>query len=92
MKIVTYHQILEFKTMYEVEKLDLATIAFKTKFTPETIRFYLELKDDKKKITYFNPLPDFDSTLFRFANWKELCRLTKEENKNIKELWKELDA
>lgn len=95
MKVITYEDIKQINEIYRECKTYAAT-ARKTGFSPATVKKYV-IKDytpiEEKDIIRFNrPLPEFDSSMFRTNDWGALCELSKEEEDEIKDLWKEIDV
>lgn len=93
---VTPQDILEFNKKYYIYH-SYAKVAKETGFSATTVSKYIDKdwtppEENVRKI--FNPqslTDDFDSSIFRGVNnFGTLCVLSKEEEDEIKELWKEL--
>ncbi len=95
MKVITQKEIKEINQLY-VKFKTYAAVARATGFSPATVKKYV-IKDwadldESTFIRFDRPLPDFDSTLFRCDDWGPLCTLTSDEEREIRELWKELEV
>lgn len=96
MKVITHEDIKRINELYiECGKV-YAAVARKTGFSPATVKKYV-IKDyvpvnEEEIIRFERPLPDFDPTKFRVKDWGALCELSKDEEKEIKELWKEIEV
>ena len=71
-------------------------VARELHIAPTTVKKYIipnykEHKTVEKKIFKKEDLPEFDSSLFKgITDYGYLCNLTKREEEEIKELWKEI--
>ncbi len=94
MKRVTKEDIKTFNILYTRMKT-YAAVSRATGFAPSTIKKYIipgyECPEEKNIIRFNKPLPEFDRTKFFSDDWRELCVLSKEEDEEIKQLWKELE-
>ena len=95
MKVITQKDIQEINKLY-AELRTYAAVARKTGFSPATVKKYV-IKDyvpvnEEEIIRFERPLPEFDSTKFRVEDWGALCELSKDEEKEIKDLWKEIEV
>lgn len=95
MKVITQNDIKKINKLY-CELKTYAAVSRATGFSPATVKKYIingYTPVDEEKIKRFNePLPDFDSTIFRKKDWGDLCTMTDGEFKEIMELWEELEV
>ena len=95
MRVVKESDIKEMNRLY-LELKTYAGVARVTGFSPSTVKKYIkkdfEVVDESKVKRFDRPLPEFDSTIFRVDDWGPLCELSKEEIKEIRELWKEIEV
>lgn len=95
MTVITQKEIKEINRLY-AELKTYAAVSRATGFSPATVKKYV-IKDWKEPeeasiIRFDRPLPEFDSTPFRCDDWGPLCLLSPEEEKEIRELWKEMEV
>lgn len=94
MKVVTYSDIKEMNRLY-LELKTYAAVARKTGFAPSTVKKYIDPNfkavEDKEIKKFDRPLPEFDSSIFRIEDWRDLCTLSDEEVEEIYDLWEELE-
>ena len=69
-------------------------VARETGFSAGTVKKYI-IPDwkpiDENTIQKFNqPLPEFDTSIFRLKNWGKLCELSDEEKIEVKKLQEEI--
>lgn len=96
-KRVTNEDILVFNEIYYKTK-NYAQVARETGFSASTVRKYIDKNWQPvaiENIVHFNleQLPDFKEAVKNFRgidNYGSLCVLTDFEQKEIRELWKEL--
>ena len=95
MTVITQKEIKEINRLY-AELKTYAAVSRATGFSPATVKKYV-IKDWKEPeeaeiIRFDKPLPEFDSTMFRSDDWGPLCLLSPDEEKEIRELWKEMEV
>lgn len=95
MNKVTPENIKTFNEKYYVCK-NYSQVARETGFSPGTIKKYIipNWKPiNEVDIKKFNqPLPEFDTSIFRIKSWNKLCELSEEEKEEIKELQGEISV
>ena len=96
MKLVTQDVIKKMNELY-VELGTYAAVARATGFSPGTVKKYIQkdyVPEDQRTIVRYEGthLPDWDFKVFRGKDLGEMCELSDEEVKEIRELWKELDV
>lgn len=95
MKVVTNEDVKEINRLY-IELKTYAAVARKTGFSPATVKKYVipnyQIVDESSFIRFDRPLPEFDRKPFRIDDWGDLCVLSDDEIKLVKELWKELEV
>lgn len=94
MRLVTNEDIKTMNRLY-LELKTYAAVARQTGFSPSTVKKYI-ISDykpiEEKTIKRFEePLPEFDSSMFRSDDWGDLCILSDDEVKEIRELWEEIE-
>lgn len=93
---VTTDDILNFNRLYFKYK-SFAQVARETGFSASTVSKYVDRNwkpiENKKKIFELSMMPESpDLTIFRgIKDFGELCILSEEETKEIKELWDEME-
>lgn len=90
---VTQDDIKAFNEKYYVCH-NYSQVARETGFSAGTVKKYI-IPDwkpvDKNTIQRFNqPLPEFDTSIFRLKNWDKLCELSDEEKIEVKKLQEEI--
>lgn len=92
MKIITNNIIIDINNMY-LEGKSIKTIANILSISPYTVKKYIKnLEENKIEKNIFNkPLPKFNSKIFYNKDWGELCVLSEDEIKEIRELWEEIE-
>ncbi len=95
MTVITQKEIREINRLY-AELKTYAAVARATGFSPATVKKYVikdwKDVDESKFIRFDQPLPEFDSSIFRGDDWGDLCLLSPEEEQEIYKLWEELDV
>ena len=95
MKLVKNDDIKQMNELYLKYKT-YAAVARETGFSPSTVKKYIKKDyqaEESLPIKRFErPLPEFDPTKFRVEDWGALCELSKDEEKEIKDLWKEIEV
>jgi hypothetical protein len=95
MTVITQKEIKEINRLY-LQLKTYAAVSRATGFSPATVKKYIikdySEPDESKFIRFDKPLPEFDSSIFQGDDWGALCVLSPEEEKEIIELWKELDV
>ena len=90
MRIITYQEIEEINNLLSQGK-DCKFIGKKLGFSPYTISKYVGNFEEKNKIKFNEPLPEFNPTIFHNKDWGELCVLTDKEIEELRKLWEEMD-
>ena len=95
MKIITQEDKKKINKLY-LELGTYAAVARATGFSPGTVKKYIipgytYVEESTIKRYDREDLPDLDPTMFRDVDWGDLCVLSEEERREIKELWKELE-
>lgn len=95
MKVITQNDIRQINQLY-LEKGSYAAVSRALGFSPATVKKYVQKDyqpvEEKNIIKFDRPLPeDIDYSIFNGDDWGALCELTETEEREIRELWKELD-
>jgi hypothetical protein len=95
MRVVTDLDIRKMNELY-LQLHTYAAVARATGFSPATVKKYIingfSVVDESKIQRFEGSLPDFDPKPFRTDDWGPLCVLSPEEEKEIQELWKEIEV
>ena len=94
MKVITPDDIKRINELYAKYKT-YAEVSRQTGFAPGTVKKYVQHdyvpQEKREYIRFSGDLPPFKPEIFRINDWDPLCRLTKEEIIDLRELLKELD-
>lgn len=91
MKIVTNDEIVKIKELYS-EGNNCKIISKMVNLSPYTVRKYIDIPyENKEKIIFNKPLPDFDTSIFKIKDWGLLCLLKEDEVEEIRQLWEEME-
>ena len=93
MKIITNDVIVNINEMYSEGK-SIKSIANTLSISPYTVKKYIynPQEEIKFKMTLFNePLPEFNTEIFRDKDWGELCLLGEIEIEELLKLWEEME-
>lgn len=95
MKLITQEDKKKINKLY-LELGTYAAVARATGFSPGTVKKYVipgytYVEESAVKRYDRDGLPDLDPMMFREVDWGDLCILSEEECREIKELWKELE-
>lgn len=90
---VTQDDIKVFNEKYYACR-NYSQVARETGFSASTVKRYI-IPDwkpvDENTVQKFNqPLPEFDTSVFRLENWGSLCELTEVEKEEIRKLQEEI--
>jgi len=95
MRVITNADIKEINRLY-CELKTYAAVARATGFSPSTVKKYVipdyKVVEEKNIIRFDEPLPEFDSSIFRMDDWGGLCELSSKEMEEIETLWDELEV
>ena len=95
MKVVTQNDIKEMNRLY-LELKTYAAVSRATGFSPSTVKKYIidgfSMVDETQVKRFNEPLPDLNTKIFRGDDWGALCILSEDEQKEIEDLWKEMEV
>lgn len=95
-KAITKEKIIEINELYlKIKTYAGVSRALGGSPAPATVKKYIipnyvSQQNIKKKVFKKEDLPSFDSSIFKTEEWGDLCVLSKEEEEEMKEFWKEL--
>lgn len=93
MKIITNEIVIKINDMYSEGK-SIKSIANILSISPYTVKKHIKDLKEETTITkniYNNPLPKFNTKIFRNKDWGELCLLSETEIEDLRKLWEEME-